>query len=83
MVEAPVRRHEVCDHLCVVDSGQQVERSPDGQRREELRELCGRLDWNDNVIGPVEQSERRNSGKRENEKTMTIKCYLSAPLDTF
>jgi len=63
VVEAPLWRHEVGDNLSVVDPGQQVEWHLDGQRREEVIELCGRLHRNDNVISAMEQSEWRHSGR--------------------
>jgi len=65
LVEAAARHHQVGDDLGVVDPGQQVERHLHGQRGQEVAELRRRLGGHDDVVGPVEQSERRHSGSGE------------------
>lgn len=69
VVVAPVGSHQVGDDLNVVDSRQQVQRHRYREGGEELREPHRRLDGNHCVAGPVEQSERRHSvGKRQERK---------------
>lgn len=68
MVEAPVWCHEVSNDLSVVNPGQQVERHLYGQWGEELRKFYGRFNRNNNVTGPMQQSEWRDSGRKEDKE---------------
>lgn len=72
VVEAAVGHHEVGDDLGVVDAGEQVERHLHGQRGEEVAELCGGIEGDDDVVGPVEQSKRRDSGRGEKQRGLWV-----------
>lgn len=65
MIVASVCWHEVRHDIHVIQAGQQVERHLYEQTAEERWELTGRLDWNCEVVGPVKQSKRRQSGGKE------------------